>query len=67
MMTRPLPEAFGLASAELFQYNSLLHALERVSSGQGENFQFDNEQRISRDAARSARRASVWCFYDINH
>eukprot|EP00438_Fugacium_kawagutii_P004594 Skav228985 [mRNA] locus=scaffold127:51960:62503:+ [translate_table: standard] len=36
----PAPEtAFGLASAELFQYNR-------------ENFQFDNEQRISRDVQK---------------
>ncbi|CAJ1382679.1 unnamed protein product [Effrenium voratum] len=34
-----LLEAFGLASAELFQYNR-------------ENFQFDNEQRISRDVQK---------------
>lgn len=32
-------------------------------TSQGENFQFDNEQRISRDAARLARGAAVWCFY----
>jgi len=34
-----LLEAFGLASAELFQYNR-------------ENFQFDNEQRISKDVQK---------------
>ncbi|OLQ06937.1 hypothetical protein AK812_SmicGene9745 [Symbiodinium microadriaticum] len=33
----PLGQAFGLASGEIFQYNR-------------ENFQFDNEQRISKDA-----------------